>query len=408
MTYQVYTLSKPVQIDFTFSVPSLPWYVLRILFGFLLPPFLSFVFAFFFCRLSHPLLGFYYRLTLLWTGFLFFITYHLMSREYLESFAVFYLDHYSLLFLSGVFFLSFLGIRFPAYFLLKRWREPSLLPYVYFYSLCRTYSLITLPLWIYLIGSLWISSETGKWGLLIGIGVLTFIFSPYLFVILFQGTRIQNMDLIQRVREVAEMVRFPIPTLFSYAGFPGAPPNAFAVGWFKPFRFLFFSHSLLHNLTPEEVKAVVAHELAHWKKWHPILLGITMIFFLGVALTILEFTPHRYHEFLVLLFFFIGAYLFFALSRSFERQADLFAFQYCDGAFIQSLQKLSSLLPEEKHFFLYSLQTHPSLQQRINWLKKLQMTADSIVPSQTPQESPPGIKLLPEEKSDMETKIGKV
>ncbi len=408
MTYRVYTFSQPVQIDFTFSVPSFSRYVFRILFGFLLPPFLSFASAFFLRRSTHPLLGFYYRITLVWTGLLFFIAYHLMSREYLEYFAVFYLDHFSLLLLSVVLFLAFLGIRFPAYFLLKKWRDPSLLFHVYLYSLCRTYFLIILPLWVYLIGSLWIPSEIGKWALLIGIGVVAFIFSPYLFVILFRGMRIQDIELIQRVRETAEKIQFPLPNLFSYAGFFGAHPNAFVVGWFKPFRFLFFSQSLLHNLTPEQVKAVVAHELAHWKKWHPFLLGIAMIFLVSVALTILEFTPHQYHEFLVFLFFFIGAYLFFALSRNFERQADKFAFRYYDGTFIESLQKISSLLPEEKTLFLHTLQTHPSLQERINWLKKLQMTTEPVVPSQTPDENPPVVKLPPEEKSDTEMKTWKV
>ncbi len=123
-------------------------------------------------------------------------------------------------------------------------------------------------------------------------------------------------------------VRFSKIYLWEPGG--GNTQNAAAVGIFRPFRYLFLTPALLRNMRPEELEAVVLHELGHIYHRHLLfylftsLAGINLAVIAG-ALLPLAGTTERFivTGALVLCYF---RYVFGWLSRHMERQADLFAF----------------------------------------------------------------------------------
>ena len=132
----------------------------------------------------------------------------------------------------------------------------------------------------------------------------------------------------------------------------GQALTAGVMGIIAPFRYLLVTPALLENMSPEEVEAVMAHELGHVKKWH---LQIFLLLFLGFALLAqLSSYPILYlltnsdlfyrmihlankkpgntlaFASTVPLFILMVVYFRYVLGffmRNFERQADLFALQ---------------------------------------------------------------------------------
>lgn len=185
--------------------------------------------------------------------------------------------------------------------------------------------------------------------------------------------------------------------------------NAFFTGLGSTKRIVFFD-TLLEKLDKEEILAVAAHEAGHWRLRHiPKLLAMSQVATLACAVGVFlltrdGFLPRQFHipettpemdkaaalalcVFLAEAFSWPLAPLALALSRRFEREADKFAAELCDGgsALASTLVKLSkdnlsNLIPHPLYvFFNYS---HPTALERIRTLRPLKPrdTGETLTP----------------------------
>jgi STE24 endopeptidase len=168
--------------------------------------------------------------------------------------------------------------------------------------------------------------------------------------------------------------------------------NAYFTGFGKNKRIVFFD-TLLNSLDPEEIEAVVAHELGHMKKNH-IIKGMIkgfIISFMGLAVlgylknNLLFFEGHGVqtpssHMALTLFSMVAGIYTFFFtpisayFSRKYEYEADEFASQNSRASkLISALVKMykdnaSTLTPDPLYSKFYF--SHPPALERVSYLEK--------------------------------------
>ena len=201
----------------------------------------------------------------------------------------------------------------------------------------------------------------------------------------------------QPIEKLLEKIDFKSKGLFVMnASLRSSHGNAFFTGFGKNKRIVFFD-TLLKTITPDEMEAILGHELGHYKLGHikKGLLSSLVFGFIGFYLLseILQsdnfFLDHGlenltiYSKFL-LFYLVIGSYTFFtkpftsALSRKREFEADDFSFQYTNGEYmISGLLKLSkdnasNLTPDPLYSSYYY--SHPPIAERVasieNKLKK--------------------------------------
>lgn len=168
--------------------------------------------------------------------------------------------------------------------------------------------------------------------------------------------------------------------------------NAYFTGFGKNKRIVFFD-TLLKNLIPSEIEAVLAHELGHFKKKH-----IHKMIFVSFIITLISFYILGYcssqeqfytvfglssssYTALVLFTVIFPAITFFLtpimsqFSRKHEYEADFFASEISDAKSLQdALVKLykenaSTLTPDPLYSKFYH--SHPSAWERIEYLKSL-------------------------------------
>lgn len=169
--------------------------------------------------------------------------------------------------------------------------------------------------------------------------------------------------------------------------------NAYFTGFGKNKRIVFFD-TILKSLEPEEIEAVLAHELGHFKKKHILKGLIRSIIFGLIGLGVLGylyktqsfFTGHGVNtpsSYMALLLFALvsGVYLFplkpiaSIWSRKYELEADRFAAKYANGnMLISALVKLfkdnaSTLTPDPIYSAIY--QSHPPASTRVQHLEML-------------------------------------
>lgn len=170
--------------------------------------------------------------------------------------------------------------------------------------------------------------------------------------------------------------------------------NAYFTGIGKTKRIVLFD-TLLASHSHEEILAVLAHEIGHWKKRHIAKQLIFMItgslaLLYGVYLAVnwpplygafrLEQTPVYAGLFLVSLYlgtagFFLGP-VGAAISRRYEKEADFMARQLTGTAapMVDALKRLAkdNLANLHPHpFYAWFYYSHPPLVQRIEYLKSL-------------------------------------
>ncbi|HQR98467.1 MULTISPECIES: M48 family metallopeptidase [unclassified Polaromonas] len=247
---------------------------------------------------------------------------------------------------------------------------------------------------------LWIMGSTGvwwwlwAWGVWMGFNLLVLVLYPTVIAPLFNKFQpLEDESLKARVTALMQRCGFAAKGLFVMDGSKrSAHANAYFTGFGASKRVVFFD-TLLKQLSPAEVDAVLAHELGHFKHKHIIkriaamfamslagfaLLGwlSTQVWFytgLGVrpnmtgsndALALLLFLL------VVPLFSFFISPLFAQLSRKHEFEADAYAIAQTDGRDLQSaLLKLyqdnaSTLTPDPVYVkFYYS---HPPASERLS------------------------------------------
>ncbi len=201
-------------------------------------------------------------------------------------------------------------------------------------------------------------------------------------------TPLEDGDLKTAIEEYSRKVKFPLDNIFVIDGSKrSAKSNAFFSGIGKKKKIVLYD-TLIENHTREELVAVLAHEVGHFKKKHIVSGYILSILQTGLTLFIMSlviFSPSMSQalgadEFAIhlnLLAFgilyspishFISIFMNI-LSRKNEYEADAFARDTYDGSFLQqalkklSVDNLSNLFPHPAYVFInYS---HPPLLKRL-------------------------------------------
>ena len=282
---------------------------------------------------------------------------------------------------------------------------------------------MTLPLWLgdllksTLIGTLiglpiaalmlWLMGAAGSlwwlwaWAVWMGFNLLLMVVYPTFIAPLFNKFQpLQDESLTTRVTALMQRCGFAAKGLFVMDGSRrSAHANAYFTGFGAAKRVVFYD-TLLRQLSPGEVEAVLAHELGHFKHRHIVrrmvllfalslagfaLLGWLMLqpwFYSGLGVRpslslLVSYMPGTPNDALALILFllvvpvftvFLGP-LFASLSRRDEFQADAYAAAQADGADLASaLLKLyqdnaATLTPDPVYVqFYYS---HPPANERL-------------------------------------------
>ncbi|PNQ72258.1 peptidase M48 [Hanstruepera neustonica] len=247
---------------------------------------------------------------------------------------------------------------------------------------------------------IWFYNATGiyfwlyAWGLVTVFTVFMNMFYSRLIVPLFnKQAPLEAGDLRDKISAYAETVGFKLNKIFVIDGSKrSTKANAYFSGFGSEKRVTLYD-TLINDLDEEEIVAVLAHEVGHYKRNHIIFNLISSIVLTGLTLYILSIfisNPVLSNALGVEIpSFHIGLIAFGLLyspiseitglimnwfSRKFEYQADNYAKEtYKAEPLITSLKKLSknslsNLTPHPAYVFMHY--SHPTLLDRINNLKK--------------------------------------
>lgn len=242
---------------------------------------------------------------------------------------------------------------------------------------------------------LWFYQLTGKnfwiyaWILVAVFSVFMTMFYSTLIVPLFnKQTLLQNGELKTELENFASKVGFNLDKIFVIDGSKrSTKANAYFTGFGSKKRIVLYD-TLINDLNTDEIVAVLAHEVGHYKKKHVVFNIILSILLTGLTLYILSFFIDSKLLANALSVnipsFHIGLIAFGVLytpisettglimnyiSRRFEYQADDYAKNnYSANALITSLKKLSknslsNLTPHKAYVFIHY--SHPTLLQRV-------------------------------------------
>ena len=218
---------------------------------------------------------------------------------------------------------------------------------------------------------------------------IIFFLYPVLIMPLFNKFEpLDNEEFKKPIEKLLKKVDFKSKGLFVMdASLRSTHGNAFFTGFGKNKRIVFFD-TLLKTITPDEMEAILGHELGHYKLGHIRKTLISSLVFGFIGFYILSevlksdnfFLDHGLESLTVyskfLLFYLVaGSYTFFtkpftsALSRKREFEADDFSFKFTDGEYmISGLLKLtkdnaSNLTPDPLFSSYYY--SHPPIAERV-------------------------------------------
>lgn len=229
--------------------------------------------------------------------------------------------------------------------------------------------------------------------------VVSFLFLavcfPPIICRLWECKPLADSEIRHRLEAICEKANFAHAGLKNWNLFEFSPTAAI-IGVISKFRYILFTPSLLKNLSPEALEAVLAHEIGHSKHKHLLFFPFVlfgMVLFTSLILNgLLNLFPSTHPAIaFLLLAILISFYFRFILgffSRLFERQADLYGMELGIPlpAMIEALDTIGNLtgnshkLPNWHHFsihermqFLKGVEKNPALAARYNrYVKRVQ------------------------------------
>lgn len=246
----------------------------------------------------------------------------------------------------------------------------------------------------------WFYQKTGvyfwlfTWGFIAVFSVfLTLFYSSWIVPLFNKQTPLENGELKQKINLFAKKVSFELENIFVIDGSKrSTKANAYFSGFGKKKRIVLYD-TLINDLTTDEIVAVLAHEIGHYKKKHVFYNMVLSILLTGLTLYILSIfiennlfsealsiNKPSFHISLIvfgIIYSPISSLTSLGmnyLSRRFEYQADYYAKKnHNSEALISSLKKLSknslSNLTPHPHYVNYHY-SHPTLLQRVVKLKE--------------------------------------
>jgi len=250
-------------------------------------------------------------------------------------------------------------------------------------------------------GALWLVSKAPQswwlwvWGFWAGMSLFLMYLSPYLIEpLFFKFSPLAKESLEEGVRELLDKAGVKAGKVLQVdASRRSGHSNAYFTGIGKVKRVVLFD-TLMEQLEDQELLAVLAHELGHWRcghirkrlikgqfvalascwlaftllnaDWLPGLLGLEQLSFAGQVLLI---------SWLASLLSFFWTPISSWFSRRDERQADQFAIdlvgsgqELASGLVKLARENLSSLFPHPLYVAIYY--SHPDLVTRVGWLEE--------------------------------------
>lgn len=233
------------------------------------------------------------------------------------------------------------------------------------------------------------------WALIGGFSIFITMFYSELIVPLFnKQTPLEEGELRSEIEKFSEKAGFTLNNIFVIDGSKrSTKANAYFSGLGAKKRIVLYD-TLINDLTPEEIVAVLAHEIGHYKKKHTLMSlflslanSLIMLYILGLFLgsdTLSQAfgVPAAKFHLNVLAFGLLytpvsqtlGVLMNIFMRRN-EYQADAYAASFGLGeALISALKKLSvkslsNLMPHPAYVFVYY--SHPTLLQRMEAIRKL-------------------------------------
>ena len=246
----------------------------------------------------------------------------------------------------------------------------------------------------------WFYETTGTnfwiyaWALVAVFTLFMNLFYSTLIVPLFnKQTPLEDGDLKTEIEIFAQKVDFKLDNIFVIDGSKrSTKANAYFAGFGKTKRIVLYD-TLINDLSTEEIVAVLAHEVGHYKRKHTIFNLVSSILLTGITLYLLSlFIDNKllsqalgvqqpsFHVGLIAFGILyspiseITGLIMNFISRKFEYQADDYAKKHYGAiALITSLKKLSknslsNLTPHKAYVFMHY--SHPTLRNRILNLMK--------------------------------------
>jgi len=222
---------------------------------------------------------------------------------------------------------------------------------------------------------------------------MTMFYSSLIVPLFNKQTPLEEGELRSSIESFAKKIGFNLDKIFVIDGSKrSTKANAYFSGFGVKKRIVLYD-TLIDDLNSDEIVAVLAHEVGHYKKKHVFINMILSLLLTGLTLFILSLfinnavlsealsvSQPSFHIGLVAFGILyspiseITGILMNYLSRKFEFQADNYAKEKFNGeALISSLKKLSknslsNLTPHKANVFVHY--SHPTLLQRIIHLKK--------------------------------------
>jgi STE24 endopeptidase len=226
--------------------------------------------------------------------------------------------------------------------------------------------------------------------------LMTFFYSEWIVPLFNKQTPLEEGELRDAIESLAQKAGFQLTNIFVMDGSKrSTKANAYFTGFGKKKRIVLFD-TLMNDLTTEEIVAVLAHEIGHYKKKHVIYSLALSVLTTGATFYILSLflgnirlaealggTTASFHLGIIgfsFLFTPVSEVLGLAInhfSRKNEYEADRFTAQLGLGeALISALKKisvqsLSNLNPHPLVVFWYY--SHPTLLQRIGRVRNYEL-----------------------------------
>lgn len=220
------------------------------------------------------------------------------------------------------------------------------------------------------------------------------LFAPAMIQKFWGCTPLEPGQMRLRIENLCQKTALEYNDILYWPIFGGKMITAGVMGLIKHFRYILVTNALLRILEPEEIDAVIAHEIGHVKKKH---LLFYLVFFIGYMLLSYAtfdlivfviiyvdpayrfFSPFGFNQttvtsilfslMVILNFIIYFRYIFGYFMRNFERQADAYVYSVSDNArpLISTLEKIAAASgqpPDKPNWH------HFSISERIAFLKK--------------------------------------
>jgi len=205
--------------------------------------------------------------------------------------------------------------------------------------------------------------------------------SGRVLLVLLGASRLERPDLDAHFQRVFAAARVPMPELWRAGAVGGRLANAFALLTLRQQGVLFFD-SLLDQLTPDEITAILAHEVAHLEQFHRrrllVIYTVTTVLMLALMIgaAVVQAVAPGFEASVwatTLAAAFGALWLRARRMQAHETDADLRAIELCGDpdALIRALTRIYEInhIPRRWSAMAEERATHPSLARRIRAIR---------------------------------------